>query len=172
MTHAKFYRGRNRHFLSDRQSFHSRLDFDRQIVLQSTGNMDRERSFPAFIPASPTAESSQAGKSPPGAAPAPTGAAIPIIPSLSSFPQFKSTTPLLPLIGDERAIQRLLGILLKRADLTAAEAARRLGMTPQTIGQYLRGERKRCSLYMFLKLVEICGGKVQLEFPASKGARL
>lgn len=123
-----------------------------------------DRLYPPFVP---VAASNLAEEGPPGSFDAPSGTAIPILPSLSSFPQFKSTSPLTPLIGDERAIQRLLGTLLKRADLTAAEVARRLGCAPQTVGQYLRGERKRISLYWFLKLVEVCGGKVQIEFPTT-----
>lgn len=87
------------------------------------------------------------------------------VPSASSMPTFRSTTPLTPLVCDERAIARLLGLLLNKGGLTVEEASRRLGVTPNAVRQYLKGRRNKPSLIWFIRLVELCGGKVTLELP-------
>jgi DNA-binding transcriptional regulator YdaS (Cro superfamily) len=76
-----------------------------------------------------------------------------------------ASSNLTPLVCDERAIARLLGLLLSRGGLSIGEVARRLGVTPQAVRQYLRGRRNKPSLIWFVKFAEACGGKVSIEFP-------
>lgn len=87
------------------------------------------------------------------------------IPSAGSIPVIKSNTPITPLVADERSIGHLLGILMSRSGLTTNEVARRLGVTPNAVRQYLKGRRCKPSLIWFIKLVEVCGGRINLEMP-------
>lgn len=87
------------------------------------------------------------------------------LPSSGSIPVIKHTTPLTPLVADERAIGHLLGLLMSRSGLSTNEVARRLGVTPNSVRQYLKGRRCKPSLIWFIKLVEVCGGRVNLETP-------
>jgi DNA-binding transcriptional regulator YdaS (Cro superfamily) len=80
---------------------------------------------------------------------------------------FKSaaTTSLTPLVCDERAIARLLGALLSRGGLSVGEASRRLGVTTNSVRQYLHGRRNKPSLMWFVRFAEICGARVVVEWP-------
>lgn len=86
------------------------------------------------------------------------------IPS-SAFPTFKQASLLTPVVCDERAIGRLLETLLHRSGMSIEEAARRLGVTSNTIRQYLSGRRTRPSLLWFVRLAALCGAKVTVEYP-------
>ena len=87
------------------------------------------------------------------------------LPSLvTSSPLYKSS-PLTPVVCDERVISRLLEILLNRAGLSISEAARRMGNGPNTISQYINKRRCRPSLLWFIKFAELCGAKVTIELP-------
>lgn len=99
---------------------------------------------------------------------APASLAVPLVPvpSSSAIPSFKSTSLLSPIVCDERAIGRLLETLLHRAGLSTEEASRRLGVTSNTIRQYLHGRRTKPSLLWFIKLATLCGAKVTIEFPS------
>lgn len=90
------------------------------------------------------------------------------MPSSTALPIFKSSTPLTPLVCDERAIARLLATLLSRGGLSTREVARRMGVTPNAVRQYLRGRRNRPSLIWFIKLAELCGARVLVEFPEKR----
>ena len=59
-------------------------------------------------------------------------------------------------------------MILSKGGLSVGEAARRLGVTSNTIRQYLRGRRNKPSLLWFLKLVEISGARVTIEFPSKR----
>lgn len=91
-----------------------------------------------------------------------------ILPSISSLPAFNHTSPLTPVVCDDRAIAKLLETLLSRSGLSTAEICRRLGITTNALRQYLAGRRKRPSLSWFVRLVEICGGKVTITFPEKR----
>jgi hypothetical protein len=90
-------------------------------------------------------------------------------PSTSAVPSFRNLTSLTPLVCDERAIQRLLETLLRRGGLSVNEAARRLGVTENSVRQYIRGRRQRPSLQWFIRLAEVCGARVTVEFPPKSG---
>jgi hypothetical protein len=76
------------------------------------------------------------------------------------------TTSLHPLIHDERAVARLLEELLQKGGLTISGASRALGISAQTLRQYVHGPRRSPSLRWFLKLAEACGARVLIEFPS------
>lgn len=90
------------------------------------------------------------------------------IPGGVSPPSIRSSSTLTPLVCDERAIARLLLILLNKGGLTVGEAARRLGITTQSVRQYLKGRRSRPSLMWFIRFAELCGARVTIEFPGEK----
>lgn len=95
-----------------------------------------------------------------------------LTPLPSSFPastrHLSPSSPLLPVICDERAISRLLEHLLERAGLTPKEAAVRLGYRSQnSVRQYLAGRRTKPSLIWFIRFCQLCGAQVTLTFPHS-----
>jgi hypothetical protein len=72
------------------------------------------------------------------------------------------------LLGDSKAIAAVIDALLKRAGISKAEAARRLGQRTQTLQQYSalkRGGGRGVSLKWFLRLAAVCGATVKLHFP-------
>lgn len=92
-----------------------------------------------------------------------------IMPSQASIPTFNRQSALTPLVCDERAISKLLETLLSRSGLSVAEASRRMGVTTNTIRQYIHGRRSKPSLLWFIKLAAICGVQVTIEWgPGAK----
>jgi hypothetical protein len=89
-----------------------------------------------------------------------------LLPSSSNLPIVKSSTPLTPLVCDERAIARLLATLLSRGGLSPGDAARQLGVTPNAVRQYIRGRRNKPSLIWFIRFAELCGARILVEFPS------
>lgn len=93
-----------------------------------------------------------------------------LIPLPSSFSQplrsSSTSSPITPVICDERAISRLLENLLERAGLTPRDAATRLGLkSANGVRQYLAGRRTKPSLIWFIKFCELCGAQVSITFP-------
>lgn len=72
------------------------------------------------------------------------------------------------MICDQRALAGLLGRILQRSGLTVAELSRRMGFHDETVRQYFTGRRQRPSLLWFLKVAELCGCRVFLEFPTRR----
>ena len=70
-----------------------------------------------------------------------------------------------PVVADSAAIGRLLETILDRGGLTISEMARRMDVTPQCIRQYIHGRRRNPSLKWFIKLAELAGARVTIEFP-------
>lgn len=68
------------------------------------------------------------------------------------------------LVCDESAISRLLWRMLQFAGLSAREAAFRLGLSPNAVQQYLSNRRCRPSLLWFLRLANLCGARVVIQF--------
>lgn len=98
----------------------------------------------------------------------PAGPTFSVVPSTSSFPTFRSSSSLTPLVCDERAIARLLETLISRSGMSIGLVADRMGVTTNAIRQYMRGRRTKPSLIWFIRLVEICGGSVKIEFPKGR----
>lgn len=90
------------------------------------------------------------------------------LPSSSAIPAFKSSSLLTPVVCDERAIGRLLETLLSRSGMSIEEASRRLGVTSNTIRQYLHGRRTKPSLFWFVRLATLCGASVSIQFPEAR----
>lgn len=90
------------------------------------------------------------------------------VPSVNSIPSINSTSPLTPLVCDERAIARLLEMIIQRGGLSTNEVAKRMGVTQNAVRQYIRGRRNRPSLIWFIRLAELCGARVVIEFPSKR----
>lgn len=103
--------------------------------------------------------------SPSDGPPAAGGSLFSVVPSSSAVPTFRSTSSLTPLVCDERVIARLLEALISRSNMSLGAVAQRLGVTPNAIRQYLKGRRNKPSLLWFVRLAEVCGAKVSIEFP-------
>lgn len=97
--------------------------------------------------------------------PAPESSAVPVLLPVSVSSPLTKPSSLTPLICDQRAISRLLDLMLSRAGLSVAEASRRMGVVPNSLRQYLSGARQKPSLLWFLKFAAVCGARVSLEFP-------
>lgn len=95
---------------------------------------------------------------------APLALAVPV-PSIAYIPASASSSPLTPVICDERAISRLLETLLWRAGLTVSEAARRLGVDPSSVREHTSGRTSRPSLLWFVKFAAICGANLTIQMP-------
>jgi hypothetical protein len=76
------------------------------------------------------------------------------------------STSLHPLIHDPRAVARLLEEMLQKGGVTISGAAKALDISPQAIRQYIKGPRRSPGLQWFLKLAELCGCRVLIEFPS------
>ena len=77
-----------------------------------------------------------------------------------------SSSNLSAVLLDNRAIVALIDQLLARAGLSQAEACRRLGITPSSFNQYRLGRRCKPSMWWIVRLAEVCGAKVFVEFPS------
>ena len=103
--------------------------------------------------------------------PAPAAVSIPFVPipsnglnrSIPSAGQSSFT----PLVGDQRAINRLLESIIHRAGKTVAGVAKELGTSPNNVSQYING-RRAPGLMWFLKVCAICGVAVKIDLPPSK----
>ena len=90
------------------------------------------------------------------------------VPSSFSAPLRASSTssPITPIVCDDRAIARLLETLLERAGLSTRQAATALGFSSSNaVRQYISGRRAKPSLLWFVKFVEMCGGQLYISFP-------
>jgi len=78
-----------------------------------------------------------------------------------------SSSPNLAVLGqDPRSVQRLIELLIERSGTPQAELARRMGITLQSLNQYVRGRRQRPSLIWLARLAELCGARIVVEFPS------
>jgi len=68
-------------------------------------------------------------------------------------------------LSDERAVPRLVELLIERSGLSQAEIARRMGIQSQSLNQYKIARRSRPSLQWLARLAETCGAKILVEFP-------
>lgn len=89
---------------------------------------------------------------------------VPIPSSRATGAGFLSKSTLTPLVCDGRALSRLLEQVINRSGKTISGVAKDLGTSPNNISQYLNGRRQPGMLF-FLKVCEICGAKVKIEFP-------
>lgn len=73
-------------------------------------------------------------------------------------------TAITRVVDDDRAIQRLLEIIIERAGLTSQAAAERLGMDKRSLYPYIKGQRSP-SLKWLLRLCRLCGAELQVKLP-------
>ena len=73
---------------------------------------------------------------------------------------------LAPVLLDDRAIAAVVDQLLARAGISQAEACRRMGIQPATLNQYRLGRRVRPSVWWLVRLAQVCGAKILVEYPA------
>ena len=67
---------------------------------------------------------------------------------------------------DDRAIGAVVDQIMARAGLSQAEVCRRLGIHPTSFNQYRLGRRVRPSLWWVVRLAEVCGARVYVEYPS------
>jgi DNA-binding XRE family transcriptional regulator len=71
---------------------------------------------------------------------------------------------LTPVVNDDRALARLLEVVLARGGFSVRSAAQALGVTDEAVRQYTRGRRSNPSIKWFLNLCQLCGCKVFVSF--------
>ena len=81
-----------------------------------------------------------------------------------------SHSPTRIVVGDnDVSVKASIKALVARAGLSQAEISRRMGVTIQSIHQYLgpSDKRVRPSIQWVARLAEVCGGRVVLELPSA-----
>lgn len=88
----------------------------------------------------------------------------------SSPPVYKTNPPtsLTSAILDTDGISRLLGALLSHSGLSVTDAALRLGLTRNAVRAYTSGNRPNPTLRTFLRLVDLLGARVWVEWPTKR----
>jgi predicted XRE-type DNA-binding protein len=87
------------------------------------------------------------------------------LPSSYSPPPRQS---ILVVLDDDRAMTSLIDQLLEKAGISQAEASRRLGVSKQAVSEYKNLKRRRPSIQWLAKLVQVCGGRIIVEFPPER----
>lgn len=90
----------------------------------------------------------------------PMGASPFVMPMHSAQAREKAVIP-----DDPALFKELINILLAHSGLTQSEAARRIGVEPQSVHQYRSGIRANPSLRWFMHFARVCGAQVTIEFP-------
>lgn len=70
-------------------------------------------------------------------------------------------------LDDPKAVTSLIIQLLQRSGMSQAEMCRRLGIKPQSMQQYKAGRRMKPSAEWLARLVQVCGGRLLVEFPTT-----
>ena len=68
-------------------------------------------------------------------------------------------------LQDDKAIMHLIELLVSRAGISQREIAKRIGIKPQSLNQYMIFRRRRPSVQWLARLAGVCGGRLVLEFP-------
>lgn len=94
----------------------------------------------------------------------PAGAYAPVpLPSTSA----SNPASIVVVLNDPRAVTNLISQLLARSGMSQAELCRRLGIRPQSLQQYRAGRRSKPSAEWLARLVQVCGGRMIVEFPTT-----
>lgn len=67
---------------------------------------------------------------------------------------------------NDGAVKGLVNQMLRHAGLTQVEAARRMGVSTNALAQYCQGMR-RPGLMIVLRIAEVCGARLLVEFSPS-----
>ena len=89
---------------------------------------------------------------------------IPTILPSSTQRQAASKKAIIP--QDERAVMHIIDLLVARAGISQTEIAKRMGIKPQSLNQYLNRRRLNPSIHWMTRLAGVCGGRIVLEFPS------
>lgn len=91
---------------------------------------------------------------------------------LSIVPVPSSASPIRPtsravVVPDPVSVIRLIEEVIDRSGLSRTEISDRLGVRKQSFNQYTYLRKKRPSVQWLARLVDVCGGKLIIEFPPS-----
>jgi hypothetical protein len=94
---------------------------------------------------------------------------VPLIGAPVPLPSSQASNPasIAVVLDDPRAMTNLITQLLSRSGMSLAEMCRRLGIKPQSIQQYKAGRRMKPSAEWLARLVQVCGGRLIVEFPTT-----
>lgn len=68
------------------------------------------------------------------------------------------------IVADTRTVVHLVGLLIDRSGMPAAEIARRMGISPQALNQYRKARRVRPSVVWLARLAQVCGATLELRW--------
>lgn len=88
-----------------------------------------------------------------------------ILPSKPPVYSSQPPTSLTSAILDSDGITRLLGALLDGSGITVEQAAARLGLSRNAVREYTGGRRANPTIRTFVRLVDMLGGRVWVDFP-------
>ncbi len=80
-------------------------------------------------------------------------------------PAFDANAPTRLILARKHAERELIELLIQRSGVSQAELARRLGITPQALGQYVKAKR-RATFHWLVRLAQVCGARVTVDFPS------
>lgn len=67
--------------------------------------------------------------------------------------------------SDKLAVGKLIRMILERAAIPQTEIAKRMGIVPQSLNQYVLGRRANPSILWLARLAEMCGARIVIEWP-------
>ena len=80
-------------------------------------------------------------------------------------PAYDAQAPQELVLARKHAERELIQLLIDRSGVSQAELARRLGITPQALGQYVKA-RRRATFHWLVRLAQVCGARVSVDFPS------
>lgn len=93
----------------------------------------------------------------------------PVVLPLSISPALESARPnptsSARLILDDRALARLLEIMIRRSGLSLTEVAEQMGIGRKAVEKYVYRERTNPSLKWLLRFAGVCGAELTISFP-------
>jgi DNA-binding XRE family transcriptional regulator len=105
--------------------------------------------------------------SPDGGSPSfPMPEVIGLPPALVWSPTPREVPPTELTLDRESQSIKLINLLFERSGMSQAEIARRIGIKPQSINQYMKQHRTATFLWV-VRLAQVCGAKVSIEFPTN-----
>lgn len=88
-----------------------------------------------------------------------------ILPASPPVYQAQQPTSLTSAILDSEGIARLLGALLEVSGMNVQQVSRRLGLSENCVREYTKGRRTNPTIRTFVKIVDMMGGRVWVDFP-------
>jgi DNA-binding XRE family transcriptional regulator len=89
-----------------------------------------------------------------------------VVPTVLSWaPAYDADAPAELILARKHAEQELIQLLITRSGVSQAELAKRLGITPQALGQYVKAKR-RATFHWVVRLAQVCGARISVDFPS------